>query len=443
MLLFDLAYVSLAILGSPWFIYDAIRRRRRGWAGRLGRGNALGPSAGNRVLIHAVSVGEVNAVRLLVGMLRDGGAEVVVCTTTDTGFARASHLWDGTTGVLVVRYPLDLSVCVNRFLDRMRPDCVALAELELWPNFMRACGQRGVPVCVVNGRLSARSFRRYRWARLLLFPTFAALRVAAVQDEDYAQRFRLMGAHTDRVRVTGNMKWDTAQISDEVPGADDLAREMGVDRSLPLVVAGSTGPGEEALLHQACGSAVQLLCAPRKPERFAEAARALPGCSRRTAGVAQVGKVPASPREARQSGAESDQCAGRFLLDTIGELRRAYSLADVVVIGRSFAPMHGSDMMEPIALGKATVVGPNCSDFASAAEALERGGGLIRTTACELSEVIKRLLGSPDERRALAGAGRKVIRDHQGATGRNCQIIQSLLAGAGKPSRDCKACAHE
>ena len=166
---------------------------------------------------------------------------------------------------------------------------------------MQACTARHIPVCVVNGRLSARSFKRYRLARGVLRPMFAQVHQVAAQTQDYADRFVAMGVPADRVSVTGTMKWDTAQVADAVEGAAQLAADMGIDLSRPLVVAGSTAPGEEALLHGAVPEGVQLLCAPRKPEWFDASAAALPGCARRSRG-------------------ESGSQTGRFLLDTIGEL---------------------------------------------------------------------------------------------------------------------------
>ena len=242
-----------------------------------------------RVMVHAVSVGEVNALRALVPMLVESGAEVVVSVGTDTGIARARELFESEktpagSRAIVVRYPLDFSRSVKRFLDAVKPTVVGLVELELWPNFIRECGRRGIPVSVINGRLSARSFKGYRRVRGILKRTFASLHTAAVQDDAYAERFRAMGVSPERCVITGSMKWDSAKIerAEDVAGASELAREMGIDRTRPLIVAGSTGPGEEALLHAACPKGVQLLCAPRKPERFDDAAAGMPGCSRAT-----------------------------------------------------------------------------------------------------------------------------------------------------------------
>ncbi len=177
-----------------------------------------------------------------------------------------------------------------------------------------------------------------------------------MQDADYAARFIEMGVPKSRCIVTGTMKWDAVSITDAVPGADQLAAELGIDRARPLIVAGSTAEDEEALLHRACPDGVQLLCAPRKPEHFDEAAAALPGCVRR--------------RSAAKQGAIRPTGANRFLLDTIGELRTAYSLADVVVIG----PL----LRRPLRLGphrthlprKPVLIGPRHADFQTTVDAL-------------------------------------------------------------------------
>ena len=412
MSLFDAAYLIAAVALSPWLLWDAVRRRRRGWRGRLGGAVSLAASQ-RRILVHAVSVGEVNAVRDLVEQLQAGGAEVVVSVTTDTGFARAGDAFGA--GVQVVRYPLDFSPCVSRFLNSVKPAAVLLAELEVWPNFLRQCQRRDIPVALVNGRLSERSFLRYRRVPAILRGTFAALDRAAMQNETYSARIRELGVPAERISVTGNMKWDTAAIADQVAGAEELATVMGIDRSRGLIVAGSTGPGEEAMLHAACPPGVQLLCAPRKPERFNEAAAALPGCVRRSS----------CGDDASGRAASGD----RFLLDTIGELRRAYSLADVVVIGRSFAPLYGSDMMEPVALGKAVVIGPNCADFQDSLEALAGADALAQTDANGLGATLTRLMENATMRHDMARRGREVIRAQQGATERNARLGLALLNG--------------
>jgi 3-deoxy-D-manno-octulosonic-acid transferase len=422
----DAVYAVVAAATAPWWM----RKARGGWSERFGRIEALPAKRRPRVLVHAVSVGEVNLTRPLLPLLADH-AEVVLSVTTDTGMARARSLYergggnDSGTGprVRVVRYPLDSSASVRRFMDAVDPDVVALVELELWPNFARACGARGVPIAVINGRLSARSFKRYHLGKVFIGRYFEQLAFAAVQDADYAARFRAMGVKDERLSIAGSMKWDAAETG-TVAGAEELAREMGIDRSRPLVVGGSTAPGEHELLHAAVPADVQLLCAPRRPEWFDEAARVMTGCVRRSgATVKEAG-------EGREALAESKP--NRFLLDTIGELRKAYALADVIVIGRSFGALYGSDPMEAAALGKPVVIGPAVADFQSVVETMERGGAIVRTTARELPRVLAELLADPARRAELGERARRCVLDNQGAAARHARLIIDLLKRAGE-----------
>ncbi len=408
----DALYLTGAVALSPWWA----RKTRGDWKARFGHTDPLPPSAPSRprILLHAVSVGEVAALRHLVPLLAPR-CELVISVGTDTGIARARELFAASASV--VRYPVDFSRCVRRFLDAVKPDAVGLVELELWPNFVAACGRRGIPVAVINGRLSERSFRGYSRVRPLLRRTFASLAVAAVQDAEYAERFRAMGVPADRVQVTGSMKWDAARIEDHVPGAVELGREMGIDPARPLIVAGSTAEDEEALLHAACPPGVQLLCAPRKPEHFDWAARALPGCVRRSRPTPHAPTASAPP-------------GGRFLLDTIGELRKAYALADVVVVGRSFGSLYGSDPIEPAALGKPVVIGPAVKDFESIVRTLAGGPGeavgLVRTTRDRLAAELSGLLADPARRAKIARTARDRIRAHQGASARHAELLLAL-----------------
>ncbi|HEX7009099.1 MAG TPA: 3-deoxy-D-manno-octulosonic acid transferase [Phycisphaeraceae bacterium] len=413
---YDLAYTTAAVLGAPVWGYRLLRtgKWRTDWAGRFGRGPALSPppTGTRRLLIHAVSVGEVSAVRLLVEQLRQQQGprvQVVISTTTDTGLARARRLFEPHHPI--VRYPLDFTAAVNRFLDRVQPNLVALTELEVWPNFVAACCDRGIPVCVINGRLSQRSYENYRRLAALVRPTFARLAAVAAQTPDYAQRFIGLGVDPSRVQVLDTMKWDTAQIADAVDGAAELARAMGIDPARPLVVAGSTGPGEEAMLIQQCPPQAQLLLVPRKPERFEEVAALAPGIVRRSR---------------QPDGATPPQQPGRlFLLDTMGELRKAYALADVVVVGRSFNGLGGSDPIEPVALGKPAIVGPDHHNFADVVDALRQQEGIWVTD--HPHEAISTLLADRPRAQRLAQAGRQVIRARQGATDRHAQLLLRLL----------------
>ena len=452
MLRYDLFYLMAALLASPVVAARrlATGKRRTDWRGRFGHvgvldvpssptdgappgpadsvdrsaGHAVGEVSGAparrrpTVLIHGVSVGEVAAIGQLVGLLA-ARTRVVVSSTTDTGFARAHALYGSRHAV--VRYPLDLSWMVRRFLNAVRPDVVALAELEVWPNFVTECTRRGIRVCVVNGRLSPSSYRGYRRARAWIRPVFRQLAAVAAQNETYAARFIDLGVPHDRVRVTDTMKWDTsgrpppgsrptdsaanAPSATAPPAAEALAAALALDRARPLIVAGSTGPGEEKELIATRPPGAQLLLVPRKPERF-DAVAAL---------------HPAIHRRSRARSAPTDL----FLLDTMGELELAYALADVAIVGRSFAPMGGSDPIPAVAAGCATIIGPRHDNFADVVSVLAAGGGITVTDSPMAAAA--RLLDDPDARRRMARNGRRVIEEHRGASARTVDLVSGLL----------------
>ena len=408
----DAAYVVGLVASSPVLVPRMLRRgkHRIDWRARLGRGESLPAPDAPRVLLHGVSVGEVNAIRQLVdGLLtRPSGCEVVVASTTATGLARANALYADRCHV--VQYPLDLSASVGRFLDRIQPSLFASVELELWPNFTRACARRGIPQIVVNGRLSERSFRGYRRVRPLIRPMFGRVNHVGAQDAVYADRFRRLGVASDAIAITGTMKWDAARIDEEVAGRAELAKSLGIDPDRPLIVAGSTAPDEHLLLHQATPDGVQLLCAPRRPEWFDQAGAVLEGCARR-------------------SRSDHGSSTDRFLLDTMGELRTAYSLADVVVIGRSFGDLHGSDMMEPAALGKPVVVGPATGDFQQTVDALREAGGIVVSSREALAGDLADLIDREDRRLELSSRARDVVVANQGATARTLSLIEREIEG--------------
>ena len=419
----DFLYTAVAILGSPLWLYRLLRtgKWRTDWLGRFGYCQRAHDDHGHQrtLLIHAVSVGEVNSIRLLVEKLRQkvDGLRIVVSVTTDTGILRAHQLYD--TDCSVVRYPLDWSCCVERFLDEVRPDGVALVENEVWPNFIRSCVRRSIPVGILNARLTEHSFSWYRRSGSIARGMYSRLAKVAAQTEADARRFSELGTPRVAVCVYDTMKWDTAEIVDEVAGVDELATAMGINRTRPVVVLGSTGDSEEKLLLEALGKKldpkVQLVFVPRKPERFDEVARIL---------------GPDVARRSRSSGALrgiSDD--GRiFLIDTMGELRKAYALADVVVVGRSFNGWGGSDPIEPVGLGCPVIIGPDHQNFSDVVAALVAGDGLVvAQTADQAAEHVNLLLANRQQASDLADKGRQVIRERQGATDRYAHLVLEMI----------------
>ncbi|MBP7935791.1 MAG: 3-deoxy-D-manno-octulosonic acid transferase [Phycisphaerae bacterium] len=432
--LVDAIYLCAAVALAPLVVYRAYAtgKYRCDWDQRRGHLPDL-PAGRTRVWIHAVSVGEVNAVRGLVQswQARSPETEIILSTTTDTGVARARQLFPD---LLVIRYPLDLSWCVSRALDRVKPSLVVLVELEVWYQFATLAAGRGIPVCVVNGRLSERSCRRFAWVGPVVRQMFGSLAWVGAQDEVYAARFRRMGVPSDRVAVTSSMKWDTADLADTIAGSEVAAAALGLDRGRPIWVCGSTGPGEEEVVLAAlerlwaAHPGLQVILVPRKPERFDEVADLIVKkgftCVRRSE----------SPDGTTRSAGEG----AVFLGDTMGELRKFYSIADVVFVGRTLAKMGGSDMMEVAALARPVVVGPHTENFADTMRQFQAGGGVrvlrsdleVGEPALELAGVIDALFADPEAAKALGAAGREVVKRNRGAIDRTLNALMERMPHA-------------
>ena len=410
--------------------WPADLRSRSGHLPRPVRGvrRARGP----RILVHGVSVGEIHALEPLVEALAASPAapDVVVSAGTATGFERARRIH--APGREVVRFPLDFTWMTARFLDAVRPDLVVLGELELWPSFLAACARRDIPVCVVNGRLSDRSFRGYRRLRALARPMFRQLALVAAQTPTYRDRFAAMGVPAGRVVVGGSLKWDAARADPDPAAAAALAAGLGIDRSRPLIVAGSTGPGEEEALLRGLPDGCQLLLAPRKPERWDAVARLVPGMPRRSRADAGVSRA-----DARRSHADAGrvrQTPRVFLLDTIGDLPAAYLLADAVFVGRSLIPLGGSNPLEATALGKPVVTGPHHENFAGVVDALQQEGGIA--VAPDPMAVIRGWLADPEAAAVVAEGARRAMEQHRGVARATAARVLGLLRKAATEARD-------
>ncbi|MHC5112348.1 MAG: 3-deoxy-D-manno-octulosonic acid transferase [Planctomycetota bacterium] len=421
----DLCYLLAALVYLPVALYNAIvvGKNRHGWKERFGFIPSF-PPASTRIWIHAVSLGEINATPRLVQAItrRWPDCDVVVSSSTDTGFARAVHHYGRAR---VIRAPLDFSFIMGRVLRRIRPSLIVLVEQELWFNQIRMARARGIPVAVVNGRMTQRSAGRYALLGPIARSIFSRLSWVGAQDEAIAGRFRTLGTPETAVSVVPSLKWDTAPVDDAIEGDGKLRSAMGIDPNTPLWVCGSTGPGEEAMILQAyadwpTGSTrPQLVLVPRKPERFNEVAALIERhgftCIRRT-NHADGGQPPPSSNRPV------------YLGDTMGELRKFYVLADVVFVGRSLVPMGGSDPMEVAALGKPLIMGPHTSNFVMPVTALQRDNVMeIGNTADEVAQLVRKLLDDLGQARCAGERARQVVLNHQGGTDRTTDALIGLL----------------
>jgi 3-deoxy-D-manno-octulosonic-acid transferase len=435
--LYDIAYsIGLGLSAPVWLTVPRTRRKvMSALRERMGEVPARNLSD-SAVMVHAVSVGEINATTALIRRLREmmPDLQFIVSTTTQKGFEQGQRLYGKAPDVTLIRYPLDFSSGVQRVLDRLRPALVVLMELEIWPNFLRHCEQRNIPVIVANARMSTASYRRYRWVKPLVASMFRRVNRICAQNEEHARRFIELGAPPDSVVIAGNMKFDTATIADRIDGDAELAAAVGLFPGPQTIwVCGSTGPGEEPIIlrvyRQLLGrfNRLRLVIVPRKPERFDEVAELIEAMRfhsvRRSSGqppVADGGMVPPV-----------------VLGDTMGELRKFYSIADVVFVGRSLVDLgskqHGSDMIEPAALAKPVVVGPWTGNFKDVMRKLHQAQGvLIAEDESQLQESIALLLNSPGQAMAIGQRAQTVVQREQGATERHVQIILELLQNTQK-----------
>lgn len=427
---FDLLYLLAGLVFSPVVVYRMVRhgRYRHGWAQRLGGIRRRTPKM-RCIWLHAVSVGEVNAAKTLLTEIesRFPDCEIVVTTTTDTGYARARAIFGSKW--TVCHFPFDFSWAMARAFRHLDPALCLLMELEVWPNFVHEASRRGVPVVVVNGRISDGSFARYGWVGPVVSSFFGKISLVLAQTAEYAERFRRLGCPAERVVVTNSLKYDTAPRADRVEGAEVLARQLNL-ADAPLWVAGGTGNDEERIILDAYQSLikderlrhVRLAVVPRKPERFDEVAQL----------IAQMGLPLCRYSRIKDKPPDGDVDSRAVILgDTMGDLRKFYSLATVILVGRSLVPMGGSDMMEAAALGKCTLFGRHTFNFRQTVDALLAGGGAIEVKdAAELLAAVRKCLLDPDYARSIAQRGRQVIKDNQGATARTIEHIVTLLPPA-------------
>ncbi|MFO0869441.1 MAG: 3-deoxy-D-manno-octulosonic acid transferase [Pirellulales bacterium] len=421
--LLNLVYLLLLAVAFPWLLYAAIRKGkyREGWSAKFwGR---VPVRSGDRrcVWLHAVSVGEVNLLQpLLTAIERDyPDVECVISTTTRSGFDVARQKYAPRQ---VFYCPLDFSWAVSAALRRIRPDVLVLAELELWPNLMTAARRRGVPVVVVNGRLSERSWRGYRrlasWARRWL----REIDLVGAQNPTYAERFRSLGVPAERVVITGSVKFDGVPSSRDNPATRRLAELAGIQPQDVVFLAGSTQHPEESLALDAFQQLaptfpqLRLILVPRHPERFSEVAALL-----QKSGLAWRRRSELRPGEAAGE-------ARVLLVDTVGELGAWWGLAQLAFVGGSMGTRGGQNMIEPAAYGAAVAFGPHTQNFRDVVSLLlAADAATVVRTGRELELWVRQGLESESHRIEQGERARQLVLAQQGATQRTLDLLRPLL----------------
>ncbi len=425
--LYSILVLLIAVLASPWFIYQAVRYKK--YVGSLGQRLGYLPVSFNMdgdesIWIHAVSVGEVLTARPLISELkrRHPQLRMFLSTTTMAGQQLARRSVQDVDAVFY--FPFDLGFVVRRTLDLVRPKLFVMMETEIWPNLLRECRARGIKTAVVNGRLSARSFPRYRMVRPMMRRVLDDIDKFLVQGEESARRFIDLGADPARVVVTGSMKFDSLEVSStalQARARDRVLRYFRVPTSRPVIVAGSTMKGEEASVLRAfrrvrtAAPNTLLVLAPRNPERFGEAEQLARSEGWKVARRSDLA-VDAEPR------------VDVVILDTIGELATIYQIATVVFVGGSLIPTGGHNVLEPAVFGKPIVFGPNMQNFLEIADAFVTNGACVQLADDqELDEALVSLIGDPVRRARLGAAARALVEANRGANEKSVTVLATLL----------------
>jgi len=418
--LMALGYLPVFLVRKVWGARYPLSLRERFGFGRV----PSAPVPRGRFWVHAVSVGEVMAAVPLVQALvaRWPAADIVVSTVTATG-ERVARARLG-EAVAMLTFPLDFRGAVRRTVRRVDPACFIALETELWPNLLRALREAKVPAVLANGRISDRSSRRYRWVRGLFRRVLRDVALFCMQSEEDARRIINLGAPPERVLVTGNLKME-AHSGDA--GAEQLWRRLLHLGQAPVVVAGSTHRGEEAIVLDAFqavrsgADGLRLVLAPRHPERLDEVESLA-----RARGLSVVRRSRVSPGNG----------APVVLLDTMGELASLYAVADVIFVGGSLVPVGGHNVVEPALHAKAVVFGPHMTNFRDAAALLLRADAAVQVEdGAALATTLGRLLGDAPARRALGRAAWSAVRSHQGACVRTIAALERVLALSGPDDR--------
>jgi len=421
----NLCYALLLIILSPYLLYGAVRKKkyRQGLVEKfLGRcptrqGNAT------CIWLHAVSVGEVQLLGPLLEEIRrrDPAIDCVISTTTQTGRAVAEKKYPQHC---IFYCPLDFTWAVHQAFRRIRPDLLVLSELELWPNLILSAHRHGIATAVINGRLGEKSYRGYRRLQPLIRKILGCLDLVGAQNEEYAERFQILGAAPERVFVTGSIKFDGAESDRNNPTTTNLASLAGIQPYETIFLAGSTQHPEESLAIatfrtlQSTYPALKLILVPRHPERFDEVAALL-----------DAQQLPWQRRSCLRDGQPPAAKHKILLVDTVGELTHWWGRADVGFVGGSLSSRGGQNMIEPAAYGVAVCFGPHTQNFRDIVSALKAADAArLVENGQELTAFVRQCLLDPAYQKALGERAARLVASGRGATDQTVRYLLETLA---------------
>lgn len=428
--LLNFIYGLLILLASPWLLYAAVfqGKYRRGYPQKLAGLVPVRTGAERCIWFHAVSVGEVNLIQPLLAAFECEYPEwrCVVSTTTRTGYELAKKKYDHLS---VFYCPLDFTWAVKNAMSRVRPDVLLLAELELWPNLVRAARRHGARVVIANGRLSEHSHRGYMRIRWMVSHLLRQVDLIAAQNAEYEERFLKLGARPETVHVSGSLKFDGAETDRTNARTRQLAQLINISDDDTVFLAGSTQQPEEKIVLDVFAelqprfSRLRLILAPRHPHRTAEVVELL-----------EAQPIPWQRRSEIEGPVDSD--VRILLIDTIGELSAWWGTASIAYVGGSMGSRGGQNMIEPAAYGAAVSFGPHTRNFRDIVQLmLEHGAACVVKDGDELRSFVRRCLEDPAWANGLGNRGQRLVMSQLGATDRTLQLLAAFLGKNGTANR--------
>lgn len=433
--LYDAMFIIFALFYFPYFLLK--RKYHKDILQRLGIFEKdifkdIAPS--KPIWIHAVSVGEMKTAEILIEKIRQShpSKKFVVSNTTQTGHKIAAT--SAKKGDAAIYFPIDLSFVVRRLIDLVNPSVFIVIETEIWPNLITELEKKGVPIVLVNGRISSKSFRRYRLIKPIMRDILNKISVFAMRTASDAERIKALGAPAERVQVTGNMKFDSIFYKNEKaeekwPPIEN--RNVWLKESSRLVIAGSTHRGEDGRILHAYKILkrdypdLALLIAPRHIERTNEVCALAEGAGFSAVKMSDVEKACGEVQDSIPS-LYGDNSV--FLLDSIGHLSSLYRLATVVFMGGSLVPHGGQNFIEPAAYAKPVITGPHLHNFESERELFESNDAIeIVETDDELMNSFRRLLTDGEKRSSMGEKAKRIVSENMGSTARNIALVEKYL----------------
>ena len=425
-LTYNILLTLLLILASPYFLLRSLIQKRFREALPQRMGFFKTPSFKGPIWVHAASVGEVFcSIPVLKRVKKEfSQAKIVLTTMTSTGNKTAKTHLPEADQILFV--PIDHPLFVRRAIEKIQPSILLVAETELWPNLLRLCGKKRIPIVLFNGRISPKSFQRYRLFKFFFKECLKCISLFLMQTEEDRTRIIEIGGEPQKTRVVGNLKFDQTSPNFTRESTGKMAKALGLHGKEKILIAGSTHSGEEEILIDLYKELKKtdpyliLILAPRHLERLEEAEKIL-----KKESVSWVRKTSLSPGAGRSDQKPPDV----ILLDTMGELTTIYGLGTLVFVGGSLVPVGGHNPLEPLFHKKCVLFGPHMFNFLEISSRLIEAGGAIQVSGKdELSSQLRRLLLDELAREEVGERGYQFLQKHQGATERMFEEIRPYLS---------------